>query len=207
MTSVTSRQQEDGRVSVAAGPATVYEAAQGGVLPPAIKPVSLELQVRGPAFPVRCAPGTNVWLHRAVYAAQPGDVLVVDVGGAYEYGYWGEILSVAASVRGLGGVVVDGGTRDRTQTALLGFPIFGREPCIRGTGKDPDGGGFGPVTIGDVTVERGDLVVGDADGVVVVEAARTEEVLSAADRRERDESRIMQRLRAGETTLDIFGLA
>ena len=78
--------------------ATVHEAAgRLGALPSVIKPLSPEMHLATRAFPVRIPPGDNLWLHRAVYAATRGEVLVVDTGGGLEYGYWGEILAEAAT--------------------------------------------------------------------------------------------------------------
>src|SRR5690242_10831510 len=95
------------------GSATLHEAmGRRGALPSAIKPAYEGATLAGPAFPVKSPVGDNLWIHHALYAAEPGDVLVVDVPAGEDYGYWGEILSVAAQVRHLGGVVITGGVRD-----------------------------------------------------------------------------------------------
>lgn len=188
--------------------ASLHEAAgRIGALPSAIGPVFPGARVAGPAFPVACPPGDNLWIHRAVYAAEPGDVLVVDVGGGTEFGYWGEILCTAALARDLAGLVINGGVRDRDALADLGLPVFSAGLCIRGTGKDVDGTGSlgAAVRIGEVFVGRGDLVVGDADGVVVIPQADTEAVLKAAVERDAKEAELMRRIRAGERTLDLYG--
>jgi 4-hydroxy-4-methyl-2-oxoglutarate aldolase len=164
------------------------------------------MRVWGPAVTVTCAPGQNLAIHEALYVADSGDVLVVDVGGGYEYGYWGEILTVAAQERSLAGLVIDGGVRDGDRIIERGFPVFARRRCIRGTGKSRAGGTINqPIRIGDVTIEPDDLVVGDGDGVVVVPSSRVDAALAAGLTREDDEARIMQRLESGESTLDIYG--
>src|SRR5262249_58172350 len=105
-------------------------------------------------------------IHEALHIARAGDVLVVDVGGGYEYGYWGEILTVAAQARSLAGLVIDGGVRDGERIIERGFPVFARRRCVRGTGKAPASGTINqPIRIGEVAIEPGDLVVGDGDGV------------------------------------------
>ncbi|MFJ9562830.1 RraA family protein [Streptomyces fuscichromogenes] len=193
-----------------ASSATLHEAAgRKGALPSAIGPAFTGARVVGPAFPVASPPGDNLWIHRALYAARPGDVLVVDVGGGTEFGYWGEILSTAAIARGLAGLVINGGVRDRDALADLGLPVFSTGLCIQGTGKDFDAtGSLGErVRIGEVFVERGDLVVGDADGVVVIPRADTESVLDAGAERDAKEAELMRRIRAGERTLDLYGWA
>ena len=117
--------------------ATLHEAGgRIGVMPSAIKPVSPTFRVCGPAVTVHSPGGDNLWLHRAIYVAQPGDVLVVHVSGEYDFGYWGEIMSCAAKARGLAGLVIDGCVRDGGILADFGLPVFARGLCIRGTGKD-----------------------------------------------------------------------
>ncbi|MER5450368.1 RraA family protein [Streptomyces sp. NPDC002766] len=191
-----------------ASSATLHEAAgRRGALPSVIGPAFAGARLAGPAFPVASPPGDNLWIHRAVYAAEPGDVLAVDVGGGTEFGYWGEILSTAALARGLAGLVISGGVRDRDALADLGLPVFATGLCIRGTGKDFDAAGsLGErVRIGEVFIERGDLVVGDADGVVVIPRADAEAVLKAGAERDAKEAALMRRIRAGERTLDLYG--
>jgi len=189
--------------------ATVHEAAgRVGALPSAIKPLDPDMRLCAPAFPVLMPPGDNLWVHRAVYAAAPGEVLVVNVQDGFEHGYWGEILTVAAMARGLAGLVISGGVRDSQQLIGLGWPVFSERVCITGTVKDPQGlGSLGePITIGGIAIARGDLVVGDADGVVVIPASRIDEVVEASQKREDAEAAYMDRLRAGETTLSIYHL-
>ncbi|GHG49888.1 methyltransferase [Sinomonas cellulolyticus] len=193
----------------ALGAATLHEAAgRIGSLPSGIQAMSLTLPVAGRAFPVAVPPGDNLWLHHAIVAAAPGDVLVVSTGGAREFGYFGEVMAVAAVARGLGGLVIDGGVRDAQQMITLGFPVFADRRCIRGTIKDPrKAGSLGvPITIGDVQIEPGDLVVGDADGVVVIPDAQADDVVALGEKREATEAEYFARLRAGETTLGIYHL-
>ncbi|MGW5106027.1 4-carboxy-4-hydroxy-2-oxoadipate aldolase/oxaloacetate decarboxylase [Nocardia sp. NPDC004123] len=192
-----------------AGSASVHEAAgRRGALPSRIKPVSPSMRVLGPAFPVRCPPGDNLWLHWALAAAPAGAVLVVAVPGDAEYGYWGEIMCHAAMARGIAGLVIDGGIRDSAVLAELGFPVFSNGICIRGTGKDPDSDGAlnSAVTLGEITIEPGDLVVGDEDGVVVLPAADAEYILARARQRDEDEIKIISELANGRTTVDIYAL-
>jgi 4-hydroxy-4-methyl-2-oxoglutarate aldolase len=192
------------------GSATLYEAAgQNGALPAGIKPVAPGFRVAGPALTVACPPADNLWLHRALVDAAPAEVLVVTVGGEYEAGYWGEVMTVSALARGVAGLVIDGMVRDADAIAASAFPVFARGLSIRGTRKDPRASGAlrQPISIGDVAVEPGDLVVGDRDGIVVVPRARAREVIELGRERERREAEIMERLREGETTLEIYGFA
>jgi 4-hydroxy-4-methyl-2-oxoglutarate aldolase len=188
--------------------ATLHEAGgKIGALPSAIKPVAPGFRLCGPALTVHSPGGDNLWLHRAFELAQPGDVMVVYASGVHEHGYWGEIMATAAKLRGLAGLVIDACVRDGDLLAGIGFPVFSRGLCIRGTSKDFGAIGWinAPVQIGDVTVQAGDLVVGDGDGVVTIPRQRAAEVVAAAQRREAQEADILRRLQAGESTLDIYG--
>nr|WP_326537103.1 4-carboxy-4-hydroxy-2-oxoadipate aldolase/oxaloacetate decarboxylase [Pseudorhodoferax sp.] len=187
--------------------ATLHEAGgRIGVLPSAIKPVAPSFRICGPAVTVQSPGGDNLWLHRALYIAQPGDVLVVHVSGAHDFGYWGEIMSAAANARQLGGLVIDGCVRDGAVLADFGFPVFARGLCIRGTGKDFGARGWinHPVLFDDLVVQPGDLVVGDTDGVVALPRARAAEVVQLAQAREAKEAGIVQRIQAGERTLEVY---
>lgn len=188
--------------------ATLHEAGKKvGALPSAIKPVAPEFRICGSALTVHSPGGDNLWLHRALEVAQPGDVMVVYTSGAYEHGYWGEIMTTAAKVRGLAGLVIDACVRDGVLLGQIGFPVFSRGLCIQGTGKDFGATGWinHPITIGHVVVHAGDLLVGDADGVVVIAQARAQEVVEAGQRREIEEAAILERLQSGESTMKIYG--
>jgi 4-hydroxy-4-methyl-2-oxoglutarate aldolase len=189
------------------GVATLHEAAgRIGALPSAIKPAHPTFRVCGPAVTAHGPAGDNLWLHHAIYAAQPGDVLVVSVSGGYEYGYWGEIMSTAAKVRGLGGLVIDGCVRDGALLGDIGFPVFARGLCIRGTGKDTHAIGWvnAPVLLNDIVVAPGDLIVGDTDGVVALPRERAAEIVEASHHREIKEAKVLQQLEGGATTLEIY---
>lgn len=190
--------------------ATLHEAAKKiGALPSVIKPVAPQFRFAGSALTVHSPAGDNLWLHRALEVAQPGDVMVVFANGAYEHGYWGEIMTTAAKVRGLAALVIDACVRDGVLLSDIGFPVFSRGLCIQGTGKDFGATGWinHPVSIGGVVVHAGDLVVGDTDGVVVIPHARAGEVVAAGEKREREEADILRRLQAGESTMTIYGWA
>lgn len=187
--------------------ATLHEAGgRIGVMPSAIKPVSPGFRIAGTAVTVHSPGGDNLWLHRALYVAQPGDVLVVHVSDAHDYGYWGEIMSAAAKAQGLAGLVIDGCVRDGAILADFGFPVFARGLCIRGTGKDFGARGWinYPTLFGGLTVEAGDLVVGDTDGVVVIPRGGAADVVAASVAREAKEADVIRRLTAGERTLELY---
>ena len=204
--------------------AALHEAhGKRGALPAGIQALDARMRIRGPAFPVVTAVGDNLWLHRAVRAAEPGAVLVVgttawedpdpEPGAKHRTspaasGYWGELLTAAAMRRGLAGLVIDGHVRDREAILGSGFPVFCRGLCIRGTSKDAAApGALGrPLTIGEVVVGAGDLVVADADGVVVIPDEAAAAVLRRGEALVAEERRHLARIRAGESTLRVLGL-
>ncbi|HZU18933.1 MAG TPA: dimethylmenaquinone methyltransferase [Candidatus Dormibacteraeota bacterium] len=188
------------------GSATVYEASGAeGAFDPEIAAVWPGARLCGPALPVECGHGDNLAIHRALEHAPREAVLVVDAH-RHLAGYWGEVLAVAAQARGLAGLVIDGGVRDTEGLERLGFPVFARGRSILRTVKHEPGRVGEPVVAGGVLVRAGDVVLGDADGVVLVRAERLGEVLEVSRARVAREERIMERLRAGELTLDLLGL-
>src|SRR5512133_297524 len=107
--------------------ATIHEASgRKGYIDHAIKPINRGIRICGPAFTVQCAPGDNLMLHKALECAQPGDVLVADTGGAYDYGYFGDLMATSALARGVGGLCIDGCIRDSAEIIAGGFPVFAR---------------------------------------------------------------------------------
>lgn len=194
--------------AAAFGTATLHEAAgKIGALSSAIKPMDPKFAIAGPAFTVHSPPGDNLWLHRAIAVARPGDVLVVFTENVYEHGYWGEIMSTAGNAAKLGGLVIDGCVRDGALLGKVGFPVFARGLCIRGTGKDFAARGWlnHPLLLGDITVEAGDLIVGDTDGVVAIPRAQIETVVKKSREREDKEAETMRQLTAGQKSIDLYG--
>jgi 4-hydroxy-4-methyl-2-oxoglutarate aldolase len=194
--------------AAAFGTATLHEAGgKIGALSPAIKPMHPSFAIAGPAFTVHSPPGDNLWLHRAIAISKPGDILVVFTEGVYEHGYWGEIMSTAGNAAKLGGLVIDGCVRDGALLGEVGFPVFARGLCIRGTGKDFSARGWinHPLLLGDVTVEAGDLIVGDTDGVVAIPRAKIETVVQKSREREDKEAETMRQLKAGQKSIDLYG--
>jgi len=185
--------------------ATVHEAAgRIGALSSAVKPIAAGMKLSGPAFPFSLKPGDNLALHEALYAAPAGSVLVVDAYDFLEAGPFGEIMAVAAQVRGIVGLVTSGSVRDRDAIAGLGFPVFAKGLCVKGTDKHVPARLGGQAVIDGVVVNAGDWVLGDADGVVVIPAAVAAAVLQKSIEREAKERTVIERIRQGERTLDVY---
>lgn len=192
---------------LALGSATLYEASGlDCYLPATLRPAWNGAAVVGSALPVRTAPGDNLPLHLALEAARPGEVLVVDAG-AVPHGYWGEVLTVAALQRGVLGLVIDGGVRDTDRLEALGFPVFSSWVALQGTVKDDAGSVGEAMQLGRAPVARGDVVVADRDGVVVLPADRVDAILAAGRARQQKEAAYLQRIRDGELTVDIYGFS
>ncbi len=187
--------------------ATLVESLRdySAALPSAIKPIEARSSLCGPAVTVSSPGGDNLMLHRAIYAARPGDVLVVEVGGEFEFGYWGDVMTQAARVRRLGGLVIDGCVRDLREISASRFPLFARGGCIRGTAKRGGGRLNQPIMIGSSRIASGDLIVGDRDGVVVIPPDQLARVLETAAHRVKHETAMKRELRAGKTTLALHG--
>jgi 4-hydroxy-4-methyl-2-oxoglutarate aldolase len=186
------------------GSATVHEASgRKGAVDPAIRPIRKGLPLCGPAFTVQCAPGDNLMLHKALEKAQPGDVLVASVSGYPDGGYFGGLMAVSAVARRLGGLAIDGCIRDSAEIIAMGFPIFARGCCIRGTSKAVAGLINHPTVFGGIVVEPGDLILGDDDGMVVVARGEAESVLKKALDRVEAEAKKSQQLQSGISSVEL----
>ncbi|MBB3087071.1 methyltransferase [Geodermatophilus sabuli] len=152
---------------------------------PSIKPVTpRELRLLGPACTVKVFPGDNLMVHKSLDLANPGDVLVIDASSSMMTAVIGDLVSTKARHRGIAGVVVDGLVRDLDGILALGdFPVFARGttplgPLHRGPGEVNY-----PVSVGGIVVNPGDVIVGDADGVVVVPQESADSMLQRLDTR------------------------
>ncbi|WP_416972756.1 4-carboxy-4-hydroxy-2-oxoadipate aldolase/oxaloacetate decarboxylase [Streptomyces sp. 4F14] len=187
--------------------ATIHE-AQGrlGALDSSIKPVDRRMSLCGPAFTVQCAPRDNLMLQTAIEYARPGDVIVVSAGEYSEAGSFGDVLANACRAKGLGGLVTDTGVRDTEDLRALGFPVFSYSVCIKGTVKETVGPMCQPVSIGGQLVRPGDVIRGDADGVVVVRREDAGAVAVASRERVDAEAGYIAAYRAGKSVAEICGL-
>ncbi len=173
-------------------PATVAEAAKypssiladvagrRGALSGRIAPLAPSMRMAGTAITVEVRPGDNLMIHAAMAIAQPGDVLVIDGKGDLSSALMGEIMSQQCVALGVVGVVIDGAVRDSEAIRELGFPMYAAGLNPNGPTKAIAGRLNHPISIGGVTVHPGDLVVGDADGVTVIERDKAAAMLPLA---------------------------
>jgi RraA family protein len=134
----------------------------------------------GTAFTVKARVGDNLMLHKAIDMAQPGEVIVVDVQGDLTNSVTGEIMMRQAVKRGISGVVVDGAVRDADALRNLNMPIYAAGIQPNGPYKDGPGEINVPVCCGGIVVKPGDILVGDADGIVVIDPQDAPNILEKA---------------------------
>jgi 4-hydroxy-4-methyl-2-oxoglutarate aldolase len=188
-----------------AGVATVHEAGAASLLDPGIRPIQEGARIGGSAVTASCAPGDNIMVHAAVEMIEPGDMLVVATTTPADNGMFGELLATSVMAKGCAGVVIDGGVRDVAELRRMGLPVWSRVIHAAGTVKATPGSVNVPVVCGGVTVDAGDVVVADDDGVVIVERDKVGEVLDEVRARLRREDEMRARLASGELGLDIYG--
>jgi 4-hydroxy-4-methyl-2-oxoglutarate aldolase len=190
------------------GVATVHE-AQGrvGLMNPYMRPIYPAAAVAGSAIPVLCPPGDNLTIHAAIEFCREGDVLVIAIAEqtGHEYGMFGELLGTTCRWHGLAGLVIEAGVRDTAELTRMKFPVWSKAITAQGTAKVAVGSVNLPIVCAGAHVDPGDVIVGDADGVVVVKRQAAAEVASAAEDRREQEELIRRRLEAGELGLDIYG--
>ena len=179
---------------------------RAGCMCAAIKSLSPGVKLVGHARTVTTMVGDNSTIHAALEFLQSGDVLVIDAGGSCEVAIWGAVITEAAVMRGVAGVVIDGAARDVDELRRRGFPVFLRGVTPRGPHKGHGGVIDGPVAAGGVAVSPGDVIVGDDDGVVVVPLAVQGNILAKARDRLDTERRWLDSIRAGKTTREIVGI-
>ena len=189
------------------GVATVHE-AQGrtGLMRPFMRPIYPTARVGGTAVTVLCHAGDNLMLHAAIEIVKPGDVLVVGTTSESTDGMFGDLLAVSCRAHGVEGLVIDAGVRDTADITAMQFPVWSKAISAQGTVKNTAGHVNVPIICGGTTVNPGDVIVGDADGVVVVQREAAVEVVRLAGERVKKEETTRERLRVGELGLDFYGL-
>ena len=151
----------------------------------------------GTAFTVRTRPGDNLIVHKAIDMAAPGDVIVVDAGGALDNAIIGELMSGWAQKRGVAGIVIDGAIRDSEILSDGDFPVYAAGVTHRGPWKDGPGEINVVVSVGGMVVSPGDLVAGDHDGVVAIRPEDAERVIAGAEAQHKKEQAALAAIAAG----------
>ena len=186
------------RASAFAASVLADVAGRRGTLAGRIAPLSPSMRLAGPAFTIEIRPGDNLMIHAAMLMAKRGDILVVDGKGDRTCAVMGSIMIRTCRELGIAGVVVDAAVRDTEELRELGFPVYSVGSNPNGPTKFIPGRINWPISCGGVAISPGDLIVGDADGVVAIEREKAESVLDLAARKVAEESARIADIVAGK---------
>ena len=164
---------------------------------PRLRPMHKEGKLAGPAFTVKTAAGDNLLVHKALDSARPGDVIVVDAGGFLDNAIIGELMMTRAKQRGVAGIVIWGAIRDSAEIGAGTYPVFAAGVTHRGPYKNGPGEINVPIMMGGTPVNPGDIIVGDADGLVAVPQELADQVLASAKAILAKETASMKQILAG----------
>lgn len=195
-----------------AGVADLHEAlgAVAGrmlLMDPRMRPLDMKMRVAGPAVTAFNYPGDNLMMHQALYLAGKGQVLVMANGGGHQGALWGELAGHYAQHKGIAGLVADAAVRDSAQLVEIGFPVWSSAIHASHPEKRGPGAVNVPIVCGGVIVNPGDVIVADADGVLVIPPEHLALAVKGAAERKAKEDGVRAKLAAGATLYEILNIA
>lgn len=173
-------------------------------VPHGIYAMNPQLRLFGRAFTAQVSNNDNLTLHLATKEAKPGDVIVVESVGVNGAAMWGELMTLCAIRHGICGVIIDGFVRDKEALRELRFPVYARGVSPLGPARQKLGNLNIPIQCGGLTVNPGDYVIGDSDGVVFIPAEQVLEIIEATRLIEEKEAKIKKSIISGEYLFDYF---
>jgi 4-hydroxy-4-methyl-2-oxoglutarate aldolase len=189
------------------GVATVHEAqARTGLMRPYMRPIYPTAKAGGSAITISCHPGDNLMIHAAIEFCKEGDILVVSTTSESTDGMFGELLAESSRAHGVVGLVIDAGVRDVTDLTSMQYPVWSKAVSAQGTVKATAGSVNIPIMCAGAIVRPGDVIIGDADGVVVVKRETAAEVARLSGERFEKELKNRAELKAGKLGVEMYGL-
>jgi regulator of RNase E activity RraA len=189
-------------------PATVGHILEFGFCDPGLQPLWRPCSVVGPAFTVRTTALDSAVVHVAIDMAEPGDVILIDRNGDSRHACWGGMTSLAAKMRGIAGTIVDGCATDFLEIEELAFAVYARSITALTTKALAEGGEINTqIQIGGVTVNPGDLVVADSDGILIMTPDLAAKVVDQAEARQKRGAWAQEKLSEGAKISELSGSA
>ncbi|ELZ27071.1 demethylmenaquinone methyltransferase [Halogeometricum pallidum JCM 14848] len=189
-------------------PSTIVSDVTGNIgltMDSGVRPAYDGVEMAGTAVTVNASPGDNLIIHKAITMTEPGDVLVIDCNGYTETGHIGELMCTSCQANGLAGIIIDGAYRDSREIAEMEFPVYGRGVNPQGPLKQDPGSINVTVACGGVSVDPGDIVIGDDDGVAVIPPEGAEDVLERSRAKLDSEDSVREEVLEGEYLYELNG--